>query len=277
MKMLNRYYAICNDNYYKIYNEDCRKTLNKIKDSSLDCIITSPFYNTNKKAGKTRTLKNCKLKEGMYDYVRYDEFIDNMSNKEYSDFMVSLFNQIEPKLKNEGCILFNVSYGSENTECMWLTLADILRKTNFTIVDDIIWKKKSALPNSCSPNKLTRIVEHIFVFCKRGHEKTFITNKKVVSTRSTGQKMYENIFNFIEAKNNDGCNKLNKATFSTELIDKLISIYVLPNSTVYDPFCGIGTTGLACLRRNISFIGSEISKAQCEYAYTKIKEEINKI
>lgn len=42
---------------------------------------------------------------------------------------------------------------------MWLTIADILRNTNFTIADSIIWKKKSALPNNVSPNKLTRITE----------------------------------------------------------------------------------------------------------------------
>ena len=41
-----------------IYNEDCFETIKVMPDGLCDVILTSPFYNTNKKAGKTRTLKN---------------------------------------------------------------------------------------------------------------------------------------------------------------------------------------------------------------------------
>ena len=73
-------------------------------------------------------------------------------------------------------------------------LAELIQKTEFTIADHIIWKKKSAFPNNCSPNKLTRITENVFVICKKEDFRTFNMNKKVVSVRKTGQKMYENIF-----------------------------------------------------------------------------------
>lgn len=61
-------------------------------------------------------------------------------------------------------------------------------------------KKKSALPNNVSHNKLTRICEFVFVFCRKNEYKTFVANKQVKSQSKTGQKYYENIFNFIEAK-----------------------------------------------------------------------------
>ncbi len=253
--------------YIKVYEK-------WINDDFIDCVITSPFYNTSKKAGKSGTLKNCNVKQENYHYLRYDDFVDNMPNEEYSDFMVNLFNKIDKKLKQNGCIVFNISYGGENTECMWLTVADILRKTNFTVADDIIWKKKNALPNSVSPNRLTRIVEHVFVFCRKDELKTFKANKKVVSVRKNGQKMYENIYNFIEAKNNDGSCKLNKATYSTELVEKLLDIYVEKGSVVYDCFNGTGTTGVACVKNGINYIGSEISKEQCDYSFERIRKEI---
>ena len=159
------------------------------------------------------------------EYARYDKFIDVMSNDEYRDFTVNLFKGYDKILKENGVVLYNISYGNENSECMFLAVSDILTKTDFTIGDVIIWKKKSALPACLSPNKLTRITEYVFVFCRKEEYMTYHTNKKVVSVRPTGQKMYNNLFNFIEAPNNDGVNGLNAATYSTELCEKLLSIY----------------------------------------------------
>ena len=84
---------------------------------------------------------------------------------------------------------------------------------------------------------------------------------------------YENIFNFIEAKNNDGSTKLNKATFSSELVCKLLDIYAKPNSLVYDSFMGTGTTAVACVKSGMNYVGSEISDKQCDYAEKRIEEE----
>ena len=208
---------------------------------------------------------------------RYDSYDDNMTNEEYSSWTINIFNLFNKILKPNGKVLYNISYGGENNECMWLTIADIIRNTNFTIADTIIWKKKSAFPNNVSPNKLTRITEYVFVFCRKDEYKTFGTNKAVQSVNErTGQKFYKNIFNFIEAKNNDGTCKLNKATYSSDLCEQLLNIYTPENSVVYDPFNGTGTTGVACLHKNMAwYYGSEFSKDQCEYSEKRIKGESN--
>lgn len=259
----------------EIYNEDCFKTMERLTDK-VDIILTSPFYNTNKKAGKSRTIGNTHVKSGQYNYVRYDVHVDNMTNDEYCDYTVKLFNSFGKVLRKNGCVLYNISYGAENTEGMFLAVADILRKTDFTLADTIIWKKKSAFPNSCSPNRLTRITEYIFVFCRKDELMTFRCNKKVVSRRPTGQAMYENVFNFIEAANNDGPCPYNKATFSSELVEKLLDIYANEDSVVYDPFMGSGTTAVGCIRKMCKCYGSELSENQCRFAEDRIEKELRK-
>lgn len=205
-----------------IKNEDCFDTM-KTMDKQVDLILTSPPYNTGRPNTSERARNN---REG-----RYDIYIDNMSQNDYCGWCVNVFNKYDKILKEDGVILWNMSYGSDgsvNTEgigLMWLVIADIIRDTNFTVADRIIWKKCSALPNNVSPNKLTRIVEDVFVFCRKKEYKTFKTNKKVKSVSNRGQKFYENIFNYIQAKNNDGSNPLNKATFSTDLCLQLFDIY----------------------------------------------------
>lgn len=253
-----------------IKNEDCFVTMKNMQDKSIDMIITSPPYNTGRPSTSDRARHN---REG-----RYNIHIDNMSQDSYCQWCIDVFNSYNRILKRDGVILWNVSYGSDssvNTEgigLMWLSISDIIRNTDFTVADRIIWKKKSALPNNVSPNKLTRIVEDIFVFCRKEEYKTFTANKQIKSIGKTGQKFYSPIYNFIEAKNNDGACKLNKATFSTELVMKLLNIY-LPkgNYTVYDSFAGTCTTAVACKEYGVNCICSELSKAQVEFG----KERIN--
>lgn len=254
--------------YFK--NENCFDTLKKMvnSDYKVDLILTSPPYNT------ARTSKTQKSLDTYNN--RYDIHLDNMTDEEYCDWTVNLFNEFDKVLSKDGCILYNLSYGSENPNTMWLALGDILRKTNFMIADCIIWKKSSALPNNVSYNKLTRITEFVFVICRKDEFKTFRANKKVTKTSRTGQKYYENVFNFVEAKNNDGANSLNKATYSSDLCLFLLNIYANENTIVYDPFMGTGTTGIACEKfcggKTMVCIGSELSEKQVEFSKQRLSD-----
>ena len=242
------------------------------KGVKIDGVITSPFYNTN------REKKPLKEIEGNYFHLnyrrRYDEFNDMMTEDEYISFTVNLFNKIDNVLIENGCILYNMSYGTENVDLMYKTIFNIIDKTPFTVVDTISWKKKNALPNSVSSNRLTRICEFIYVIVRKNEIKSFNANKEISSIRPNGQKMYKNYTNYIEAKNNDGSCHLNKATFSSELVTKLIDIYFRENSLIYDAFMGTGTTAVGCLLKKCRYIGSEISEKQVEYAINRLKELI---
>ena len=267
-------------NIYRINNdlilfcEDNKKTMKRMKDGSVDVILTSPFYSTNKKAGNSRTLMNTRVKPGQYDYVRYDEFVDNLTDSEYVEYTKNLFRDFDRILSKNGCVLYNLSYGAENPSLLIKTVHEIVSATAFTMADIIVWKKATAMPNSCSSNRLTRVWEFVFVFCRRDELRTFKSNKKITSYRKTGQAAYENITNFIEAKNNDGPCPYNKATYSTDLCGQLLAIYAPSGCTVYDPFSGSGTTMLQCARMGIRCIGSEISENQCRYTKERILREM---
>ena len=260
----------------KFFNEDCMTTMNNMLEfnQKIDLILTSPPYNTGRPSTSERSRDNM---EG-----RYDVHLDTMTQNEYCDWCIDLFNQFDKVLNENGVILWNVSYGSDgtvNTESIgliWLAIADIIRNTNFTVADRIIWKKNSALPNNVSKNKLTRIVEDVFVFCRKDEYKTFNANKEVSSVGKNGQTFYKNYFNFIEAKNNDGSCKLNKATYSTDLCKQLLRLYANEKTVVYDPFMGTGTTGIACEELSLTCYGSELSSAQVEFAENRLKEFRNK-
>lgn len=233
-------------------------------------VLTSPFYNTNKKAGQKGTLLN--TKSCGYSHVRYDTHVDDMTDDEYCEFTKKLFYQFDNILIQNGVVLYNLSYGNNNRDGMFKAIHTIITETPFTIADVIVWKKSSALPNNCSPNKLTRIVEFVFVLCRKTDIATFFCNKPIKGYRTTGQKSYGNVFNYIEAKNNDGACPYNKATYSSELCEKLLNLYCPAGGIVYDPFMGSGTTAVACKKMGLAYIGSEISQNQCEWAEKRIEK-----
>lgn len=247
-----------------LINSDCSKVISLMKDKNIyiDGVITSPPYNTSR-TGRTDKLNS-----------RYATYKDNLSNEDYIDWQVKVFNEINSVLVVDGSILFNISYSSENTDTMWLLIADIIKSTPFTVADHIVWKKRSAIPNNRSKNKLTRITESVFVFARKSEITTFKANKQVKSIiEKTGQNNYENVYNFIEADNSDkGEHKKNlKATFSTDLVTKLINIYYQEGDKLFDPFSGSGTTALSCFSNKLSFIGSELDLNTHNIAVERVK------
>lgn len=260
--------------FNKIWNESNEITMKEhIDEKSIDVILSSPPYNNSRnrddevEGSYDPNDKNC---IGGY-HKRYDIYEDMRTTEEYCDWIVSIFNSFDRILKENGTVLWNTSYQAENNECaVWLSIADIIKKTNFCVVDHIIWKKKTTLPIT-QKNKLSKLCEDVFIFARKDEWLDFNANKQYLKSSKTGQKYYAPIYNIIEANNNDELCPYNKATFSTDFCKKLLKIYAPKNAIVYDPFMGSGTTALACKQMGLSYIGSELSSNQCEWAENRIK------
>lgn len=251
----------------KIYCEDCSETMKRMDDNSVDIILTSPPYRR----------KSTEIP--LAEVFRSDDYSENDSPRDHAEWITNLFvNDFDRILSKDGVILWNQSYaasrhGEEYQPDMLLkTLASIVENTPFSVADRIVWKKTMVTPNNMSKNLLTRVCEDFYVFVRKSELKTFNANKKVVSVRKTGQKNYENIPNFVVAKVSDQVCPY-KATFSSDLVMKLLRIYVSRDGMlVYDPFIGTGSTAIGCMRfgHGISWIGSEISEEQWNWANDRI-------
>jgi len=232
----------------KIYNEDNLITMSNIPDLYLNGIITSPPYNISTKRN------DCYYNNGYSSN-------DGLSEDKYLETRINEFKEFERILKDDGVICYNISYHNENPILPILLLSKIHNETNLTLADIIIWKKKVAMPFQTSPTKLSRVCELIYVIVKKDQLHTFRSNKDISKiNEKTGQKFYKNYTNIIEAKNNDGFKSKLKASFSSELVEKLIHIYFPEDSLIYDPFIGIGTTAKGCINKKCNYIGSEIEK-----------------
>ena len=232
-------------------------------EKNIQCILTSPPYNLTPRKG------------GISDSGRYDVYTDWMTEEQYIKWTLNVFKNFNNVLKDDGVVLYNFSYGIENPALPYTLVVALQKYSNFTLIDTIIWEKYSGMPFPANKYRLSRKWEYVYVFVKKGMENNYTNNRNVKTKGKNNQNYYEVVYNYIKAKNNDGqTQKINQATFSTDLCTQLLNIYTREGDIVYDPFIGTGTTAMACLQNKRRCIGTEISLAQVEYANQRLKNEL---
>jgi len=85
---------------------------------------------------------------------------------------------------------------------------------------------------------------------------------------SEGQESPQNVLAIASV---DGEDKVHIAEKPIELLRALVGVAV-PGAVVLDPFCGSGTTGVACLETGRSFIGIELDGHHAEVARQRLAE-----
>jgi len=239
----------------EIYCGDTVKTMEKIDDNSINLILTSPPY-----------LASIRKDNHKYPGAS-DQIKDNQTITDYLEWMMEIFVQYERILKKDGVLAFNFSYTTFNPSLPYDLINEVFKHTGFRIYDTIAWKKKSAMPVSGHPNRVTRIVEMVYIFAKTP---TFTANKSISTISKTGQKYYNNYYNFLEAKNNDGKVDGHEATFSSEFAKFFIDLYSKEGDIVLDNFSDTGTTACTAKRMNRRYIGIDLVEKYCEYAKNRI-------
>lgn len=260
----------------KIYNENCLDFMKRFsqENQKIDIIITSPPY-----GNSTKVSDKCKERDltdtAHGSHMRYQDYDDDMSEEEYLELIKNVFNGFNSILKKDGVILYNFSYATKsvkNTK-MFIDVLNMINHTEFIICDIIVWQKPTALPIQAH-NKLSRTCEPVFVICRKDEFHTFKANKRI-SCVVNKTPFYDYVPNHIYAKNNDGVTTLNRATFSTDLVLQLLKLYCYSKDCiVYDPFMGTGTTANACIKYGCHYLGTELSKAQCEYAENRLQKTL---
>lgn len=263
-----------------IYNESNLETCQKIPDNFIDCIITSPPYDS--------------------DILRrYDK---NTPVWTWEDF-TKLAQEIKRILKPGGVLVWVVGdatiKGSESLTSMKHALY-FKEECGLICWDTMIYEKNSpSYPPTITSKRYGSVWEYMFIIVKPNENGTIRQDIKLIADKvnkyaghtswgvctgynkdgkySTGKKinpvpefsLRNNIWKYTTSCEKDKTG--HPAIFPEQLaIDHVLS-WTNEGDIVYDPFMGSGTTAKACILTNRKYIGSEISK---EY-YDIILERLN--
>ena len=189
--------------------EDVKKLLN---DNKVDLLVTDPPYNINYE-GKTK------------DKLKIQN--DNLSNKEFRDFLIKVFNNANDYIKFGGG--FYVWYAS--SECVNFYTA-ITQNGDLEIKQQLIWNKNQMV---LGRQDYQWKHEPCFYGWKKGATHYFIDNRS-----------FTTIMDFKKPQRND----LHPTMKPVELIAFQINNSSRENEIVLDLFGGSGTTLIACEQTN---------------------------
>jgi DNA modification methylase len=127
-------------------------------------------------------------------------------------------------------------------------------KQSWTLRSQIIWYRKSSLPESVK-DRPRRSYEYIFMLSK---------NRKYYFNRTPLKEVeQEDMWTIVSRPKN--ANGLGTAPYPDELVERCIDIGCIPGGTVLDPFTGSGTTLRVALEKERNAIGIDINPEFCEF------------
>lgn len=221
----------------KLILGDCLKAMKEIEDDTVDIIITSPPYNKKGLAGGKVKAGNQIWKKFNIDYSTYD---DNLTEEEYSSWMVLLLNEMKRIIKPNGSIFFNHKPRRHKNKVYLPT--DFISKSELSIYQLIIWNRLSS-PN-IRKDMLLPCTEHIYWLVK-SKPKTYKEN--------LNSKFHSEVWNINPDKKTK-----HPAPFPETLVENCLLLASREGDLVLDPFLGSGTTAVVSKRLKRDFIGIEL-------------------
>lgn len=265
----------------RLYKLDCLKGMREVlAKGSVDVVVTSPPYNIG---------------------IRYSEYQDNKPSRSYLDWMEDFGASVRGILSEDGSFFLNVG-GTLKDPWIPLDIAERMRKS-FVLQNTVHWIKSIAIPKRdvgkydnirgdiavghYKPIGGKRFLydahEYIFQFTKSGRveldrlavgvpyqDKTNIGRWKKADSdlRDRG-----NVW-FIpyETIRDRETQRPHPSTFPVALPEMCIRVHGLERCRmVMDPFLGIGSTALACLRVGKPCVGFEVDEKYLHVARDRMK------
>jgi site-specific DNA-methyltransferase (adenine-specific) len=238
-----------------IFCGDCLEIMKEIPDKSIDLVLTDPPYGHNNNNGDLISRWEAALGRGDYIPERDNRPIINdgiEANKVFEDFL----NGAERVLKLGSCCCCCCCGGGPDP--MFANWSLAMNKI-FDFKQMVVWDKG---PMGMGWH-YRRSYETVLVATKRGGAcKWYDKTKKIENIIRPN---YKGIKKIIPRKTDHPTPK------PIELMKHFIELHSQKTDIVLDPFCGGGTTAVACKELGRKCIGIEISEEYCKSAVNRIK------
>ena len=214
----------------ELLHTDCMEYMRGLPDKAFDIVVTSPPYNTlHQTGGKGRFVSDASRKKLSSGYSTYD---DNISEENYRVWMNTMLQE---------CLRVSKGLVWINHKVRYRNGAGVhpIRFLNAPFYSEVIWDRGISI--ALGARKYAPSHEVIYGFGKPHFwDRCNDMLMSVWRIPPTPQGL------------NHPC------PFPITLAERLILSSCPPDGTVFDPFAGSGTTGIAAINAGRSFVGCEI-------------------
>jgi len=244
---------------------------------TIDVIVTSPPYNLNK---------------------AYGSYNDNKERTKYLDWLRDVAELSYSVLKDDGSFFLNIG-GTPSDSMLPFEVVGKFKEANYRLQNTIHWIKSISFEKAdvgkmntirdysighfkpiVSERYLTDLHEYIFHFTKTANVKL---DKRAIGVPYQDKTNIGRWKSATQDKRDRGNawfipystiqeSRPHPAVFPEKLPYLCIRLHGLEKDmVVYDPFMGIGTTALACIRLGVNYIGTEIDLEYIKVALEDIQ------
>lgn len=171
----------------------------------------------------------------LYDDAIYDYYSFLVHFIEYAQFKKYLFLNIQTNFYNKQDVYKLIGH-----------YYDFIQQV-------FIWEKSNPMP--AQGHNITNAFEYIIVFGDKPLKSNTTYTKNVITT----------------SVNSSTTTKIHKAVMKQEVADWFIGNFTAEGDVIFDPFMGLGTTGIACKAYSRDFIGIELNPEYFNIAQERIE------
>lgn len=231
---------------YHIYNKDCLDVLKNIPDNCIDLIVTDCPYKI--VSGGCTNVPRKDEPSGIFNRrsaftqqnAKNGKLFDH-NDIEFKYWLPDIYRILKP---NSHCYIM---INSRNLK----ELQQECENVGFKFQQLIVWDKGNVTPNRYYLNACEFIL--------------MLRKGKAKNINNMGTKNILKISNIIG-------NKSHPVEKPIELMEVLVNNSSQENELVLDPFMGVGSTGVACIKNNRNFIGIEIDENYFNIAKSRLEE-----
>lgn len=229
-----------------VLNADSRDVIKRIPDNAIDFILTDPPYNLAKHStGNINLPGRSAINNDLADWDLME-----FNPEEWVEEFIRI-------LKPTGNLFIFTSY---NQLGRWYNCLD----HRFDSSNFMIWHKTNPTPKIYKAGFLNSC-EMIFTCWNKRHTWNFSTQ--------------DEMHNFIESPICSGPERLKNPKHPTQkpisILKRMIEMASNEDDIIFDPFMGVGSTGVAAMQMNRRFIGVELDPQYCQAGKLRIEAELD--
>lgn len=265
--------------------------LSYIETGSVNLIVTSPPYPMIEMWDEMFILQNPEI-GSLLSNEQGEKAFEKMHI-----ILNSVWDECDRVLADNGFICINIGDATRTLNNEFKLFSNHSKIINhfinlgYSVLPDILWRKQSNSPNKFMGSGMypagayvTYEHEYILVF-RKGGKRTFKGEEKNLRQKSAYFWEERNIWfsdlweikGISQTIKNVGSTRLRNASYPFEIPYRLVNMYSAEGDNVLDPFCGFGTTNLACIASKRNSIGVEIDAEIVNAAVERINVDISSI
>lgn len=238
---------------FVLYNKSCLDAMQDMESKSVDLVLTDPPYNLGLFMQKRAT--NLKaMRENFFGAAGWDD----LKFEDWEMEMDLFFAELSRVVKESSSVIMFMSIIKVET------IVRLAEKHGFYYKTTGIWHKKNPMPRNMNLHFINSTEAWIY-FTYKKHTGTF---------NNDGKAIHDFFETSVTPLGEKKCGK-HPTQKPIQLLDTFVKILTNKNDTVFDPFCGSGSSGVAALQNGRNFIGSEINEEYCRITKERIVQVLN--